>query len=114
MTRVGVRPESNDVEFHVSANVLKHVEFDRLTVSPKRVSKAIITELDDEDADATTDGQLLSHLVDVVSEVDLDETGVGSLCDLQVSNRKSKSTLDKKNKKMSKRTKLSKYPIVPK
>jgi len=55
------------------------VEIDRLTVSPNLSNKVIITELDDEDADATIDGQLLSHLVDVVSEVDVDETRVGSL-----------------------------------
>src|SRR6266540_7482735 len=106
VTRLGVKLGSNDVEINVSAKVLKQVEIDRLKVSPKLPNKVIITELDDEDADAITDGQLLSHLVGVVSEVGLDEARIGSFCDLQASSRKSKSTSVKRNKRTSKRMKL--------
>jgi hypothetical protein len=44
-----------------------------------------ITELDEEEANATLDGQLLSSLVGVVSEIDLDEARLGSLFELQAS-----------------------------
>jgi hypothetical protein len=43
-----------------------------------------------EEVDATTDGQLLSSLVGVISEVHLDELGLSSLYELQASRRKSK------------------------
>ena len=63
--------------------------------------------MDEEEANATTDGQLLSHLVGEVSEVGLD---VGSsLFGLKVSGRKSKSS---SNKKPQKKSKLSKSLMV--
>jgi hypothetical protein len=68
------------------------MEYDRLTVSPKLQNVVENTGLDEEKAIATLDGQLLSSLVGVVSEIDLDETMPGSLYDLCASGRKSKST----------------------
>jgi len=88
------------------------VEIDHLKVSPKFLSKPMTALLDDEEADATYDGQLLSHLVGEVSEVDLDETRLGSIYDLTASSRKSKSTSLKKGKKPAKRAKISKNPNV--
>jgi hypothetical protein len=55
------------------------------------------------------DGQLISSLVGIVSEEDLNEAMVGSLYELQASSRKSKSSLNKKPKK---RVKFTKSPIV--
>jgi hypothetical protein len=68
------------------------MEYDRLTVSPKPQNLAVNAEPDEEEANATMDGQLLSSLVGVVSETDFDETMPGSLYDLCASGRKSKST----------------------
>lgn len=75
---VGVLLGSNDVEVQVSANALKNVEIDRLKVSPKFSTKLNNSQLDDDEADAIHDGQLLSHLVGEVSEVGLDEDCLGS------------------------------------
>ena len=64
--------------------------------------------LDEDDADATVDGQLLSHLVVEVSEVSLDETGVRSVYDLRATGRKSKNSSSKKvTRKGSKNPKFS-------
>jgi hypothetical protein len=64
------------------------------------------TELDDEEANATLDGELLSSLVGVVLEIDLNEAMLGSLYELQASGRKSP------NKRTSKRAKVSKLKVV--
>ena len=67
------------------------MEFDRLTVIPKASTVLTATYLDDEEAIATSDGQLLSHLIGEVSEIDLDEDGSCSLYELKASDQKSKS-----------------------
>jgi hypothetical protein len=92
---VGIRLGNCDNEINVSANVLRHMEYDRLTVSPKSQNIVETTETDDEEAIATLDGQLLSSLVGVVSEVDFDV----SMLDLKASGRKSKSTSMLKSQK---------------
>jgi hypothetical protein len=46
---------------------------------------------------ATIDGQVLSHLVGAVTEVEVDEDGLGSLIDLYAFGRKSKSAKNKKS-----------------
>jgi hypothetical protein len=68
------------------------MEYDCLTVSPNLQNVVENTGLDEEEAIATIDGQLLSSLVGVVSEIDLYKTMSGSLYDLCASGRKSKST----------------------
>ena len=83
------------------------MEFDRLTVIPKVSTSLSATYLDEEEANATSDGQLLSHLVGEVSEVGLDVDG--PLYELKASCRKSKSS---SNKRSRKRTKSSKSHIV--
>jgi hypothetical protein len=85
------------------------MEFDRLPVIPKVSTMLDSTYLDEEEAIATSYGQLLSHLVGEVSEVGLDEEDVYSLYELKASHRKSKSS---SNKKLRKRSKKSKSPIV--
>jgi hypothetical protein len=55
------------------------------------------------------DGQLLSSLVGVVSEVVMDETELSSLYDLRASGRKSKTSAEKRSLK---RPKLTKSKVV--
>jgi hypothetical protein len=87
------------------------MEFDRLTVSPKSHNIVDTTKTDDEEAIATLDGQLLSSLVGVVSEVDFNESMLGSLYELEASGQKSKST---SRNKAQKRASVSKFKIVSK
>ena len=67
--------------------------------------------VDDDEANATIDGQLLSHLVGEMTEVDMDEVELGSIYDLHASGRKSKSAKDKKKQK-KRSLKQPKNPIV--
>ena len=106
---IGFKLGTNANELVVSANVLKHVEIDKLKVSPKTIPKIVFDHSDDEDADAIHDGQLLTHLVGEISEVGLDEAMLGSLDDLTPISQKSKSHSSKKNKKIPpKRARISK------
>jgi hypothetical protein len=105
---VGIKLGKNDAEVSVSANVLRHMEYDRLTVSPKPQNFFIDTDLDEEEANATMDGQLLSSLVGVVSEIDLDEAMVGSVYELKATGRKSKSSSVKNSSKKGCRVPKSK------
>jgi hypothetical protein len=95
LNSVGVSLGSNLNKIIVSTNVLRHLEFDRIKVIPKisNVSEPLL--LDEEEADTTIDGQVLGNLVGVVSEVSLDEAGLGSLYKLREYGRKSKSTYGK-------------------
>jgi hypothetical protein len=68
------------------------MEFDRLKVGPKSQNIVDTTDTDDEEAIATLDGQLLSNLFGVVSEVDFNDSTLGSLYELQASGHKSKSS----------------------
>jgi hypothetical protein len=111
LNSVGISLGKNDYEINVSANVLKHMEYDRLTVGPKSQNIADITETDDEEAIATLDGQLLSSLVGVVSEVDFNDSTLGSLYELQASGRKSKSSSLSRSQK---RGRVPKSKIVSK
>ena len=65
--------------------------------------------MDEEEAIATSDGQLFSHLVGEVLEGGLDDDGLSSLYELKSSGRKSKSN---SNKRSLKRSKVSKSNIV--
>jgi hypothetical protein len=96
LNSVGVKLGNNDNEIFVSTNVLRGMEFDRLTVIPKALTLSDTSYLDDEEANAISDGQLLSHLVGEVSEVGLDEDRLSSLFELKASGRKSKSNSNKK------------------
>ena len=72
-------------------------------------SGSVPISLDDDEADATADGQLLSHLVGDVSEVSLDESSLRSVYDIHVTGRRSKGSNSKKaNRKGSKNSKFSK------
>ena len=109
---VGVSLGRNCKEVLVSANALRHMEVDRVRVTPNVKSRPAVSPLDEDEATDNVDGQLLSHLVGEVSEVGLDESGLGSIYDLQASGRKSKNTSAKKNQKSRKVTKSSKSPKV--
>ena len=108
LSSVGLSLGNSQSQVHVSTNVLRHMEFDRLTVIPK-VSTELSSTYDDEDeAIATSYGQLFSHLIGEVLDGGLDDDGLSSLYDLKASGRKSKSSANKSRK----RTKLSKAPTV--
>jgi hypothetical protein len=57
--------------------------------------------LEDEETDVILDGQLLSAIVCNILEVYLEQPGLDSFCDLKVSRRSSKSSVEKKNKRRS-------------
>jgi hypothetical protein len=48
LNTVGIRLGKNDSEVSLSANVLRHMEYDRLTVYPKLQNNVENTELDEE------------------------------------------------------------------
>ena len=66
-------------------------------MSPGVSSRPVTSPVDDDDANDTIDGQLLSHLVGEVTEVDLDEAQLRSFDDLYATDRKSKFAKNKKN-----------------
>jgi hypothetical protein len=103
---------SNNNAITVSANALRHMEFDRLKVNPKVSAKPGPSIQDDEELSATIDGQLLSHLVDEVAEVDLDELMLSSVYDLQASARKSKANFASNKSKFSSKVKSTKSIMV--
>jgi hypothetical protein len=101
LNSVDISLGKNDFEINVFANVLRHMEFDRLKVGPKYQNIVDTTDTDDEEAIATLDGQLLSNLVGAVLEVDFNDSTLGSLYELQASGRKSKSSSLFKSKQKS-------------
>jgi hypothetical protein len=105
LSSIGVSLGRSSSDIAVSTSVLKHMEYDRLTVAPKVSAVSDISVIDDEEANATMDGQLLSSLVGVVSEVVLEETELCSLYDLRASGRKSKTSAEKRSRKRPKVTK---------
>jgi hypothetical protein len=112
LNSVGVSLGSSVGTVNVSANALRHMEFDRLKVTPKVSSKPDISPVDEDELYSDTDGQLLSHLVGEVSEVGLDEAVLNSVYDLKASSRKSKSSSTKKTARPSKKAKVSKSTVV--
>jgi hypothetical protein len=106
LANVGISLGSSVQEVSFSSNVLRHMEVDRLTVTPKVGVFPDISLIEEEELHATVDGQLLSHLVGEVSEVDFDETGLASMYELKASGRKSKGQRSRK------RYRVSKSPIV--
>jgi hypothetical protein len=94
---VGISMGRHSDEISVSANVLRHLERDRLTVTPK-VSTLLETPiLEEEEVDVISDGQLVSAIVGGISEVDLEQAVLSSLYDLKASRRSSKSSAKKKS-----------------
>ena len=110
---VGVSLGNSATKVTVTTNALRHLEYDRLTVTPKRSAKSLTLQEDEEELNDTIDVQLLSHLVGDVSEGGLEEAMLSSLYDLKASDRKSKADSNKKkNKTPRKKAKLSTPPIV--
>jgi hypothetical protein len=91
LSSIGVSLGSSDSDISISAKALRHMEFDRLKVVPNTSAFSEYSHLDEEEANATSDGQLLTHLIGEVSEVDLDEDRLSPLYELRASGRKSKS-----------------------
>jgi hypothetical protein len=109
---VGVKLGNNEKEISVSANALRRMEVDRLTVIPKGSASSHTTYVDEEEAIATSDGQLLSQLIGEVSDVILDEARLSSLYELKATSQKSGSCSNRKGKMPKKRAKVSPSPIV--
>jgi hypothetical protein len=106
LNSVGISLGSRSSDIAVSANVLRHLEYERLTVIPKVSTAAETTPLEDEEDE--TDGHLLSSLVGSISEVDLEQPGLSSFYDLKASRRNSKSSAEKKSRKGGKAQKSRK------
>jgi hypothetical protein len=108
LSSVGISLGRNRDDISVSANVLRHLEHDRLTVNPKVSTGPETTSLEEEEEEDETDVHLLSALVGSISEVDLEQSGLSSFYDLKASRRNSKSSAEKKNRRCSKASKLRK------
>jgi hypothetical protein len=93
---------SNDIL--LLANVLRHLEHERLTVSPKASTRPETHIVEEDEVDDILDGRLLSALVGGISEVDLEQSGLDSFYDLKASRRNSKSS---SKKRKNRRTVLS-------
>jgi hypothetical protein len=103
--RVGISMCRYVDKISISANVLRHLERDRLTDVPK-VSTGIETPiLEEDEADVISDGQILTALVGSISEVDLEQSELSSLYDLKASGRSSKSSAGKSSRRNAKANK---------
>jgi hypothetical protein len=58
-------------DMSLSANVLRHLEHERLTTSPKASTRLETPIMEEDEADVNSDGRLLSALVGGILEVDL-------------------------------------------
>jgi hypothetical protein len=96
---VGVKLGCTKKETIVSSNVLRRMEVDHLTVTPKVLAFSNTTYVDDVEVIATTDGQLLSQLIGEVSDVIMDEARMSSLYEMKASAQKFGSCSRKKGKK---------------
>jgi hypothetical protein len=106
LNSVGISLGRHASDIVVSANVLRHLEYERLTVIPKVSTTAEATLIEEDEDEA--DGHLLSSLVGSISEVDLEQPGLSSFYDLKVSRRNSKSSAEKKSRKGGKAQKSRK------
>ena len=108
LNNVGLKIIKNDNDVCISVGVLKHMEIDRLKVSPKCSSPLPYPETEEEEPVAAYDGPLLSHLVGALTEVGLDDARLGSMFfDFTASSHKSKSHSSKKKQKPPKKAKVS-------
>ena len=107
LSNIGISLGSSAQEVLFSSNVLRHMEVDRLTVTPKVAYEPDSSQTEEEELHATVDGQLLSQLVGEVSEVVFDETGLDSLFELKAFGRKSKSQKSRKRSRVPKSTIVS-------
>jgi hypothetical protein len=116
LNSVGVSLGSSLDAISISTNVLKHMEFDRLKFTPLPGTKSSPspTNVDDVDAYAITDGQLLTQLVGEVLEVGTDDAMLGSCFELQATNRKSRASQIKRNAWPNKKARVTKSTIVSK
>jgi hypothetical protein len=105
LSSIGVSLGSNSYEVSVSGNVLRHLEYDRFTVTPKVSTVLEQSSLEDDEEDTSLEGKLPSALVGVISEVDLKESELSSLYELKASRRNSKSSAEKKHRNFNKATK---------
>jgi hypothetical protein len=76
LNSVGIKLRSNKKDISISSNVLRHMEFERLTVISKVSTLSHTTYLDDEEVISTIDYQLLSHLISKVLAIIMDEASL--------------------------------------
>jgi hypothetical protein len=93
---IGVSLGRNPDDISVLANVLRHLEHEHLTVSPKVSTRLETTILEEEEVDVISDGRLLSALVGSILEVDLEQLGLDSFYDLKASHQNSKPSVEKR------------------
>jgi hypothetical protein len=116
LNSVGVSLGSSLDTISVSTKALKHLEFDRLKVTPMFGTKSTSspTNVDDDEAYAITDGQLLTQIVGEVLEVGTDDAMLGSCFELQATNRKSRASNIKRNAWPNKKARVTKSATVSK
>jgi hypothetical protein len=113
LNSVGVSLGCLEKDIIVSTKALRHMEFDRLKTTPIVSSRPDTTLIDDdEELNADSDSELLTHLIGEVCELGLDETMLGSIVNHKAKGRKSKSSSTKKISRASKRARQTKYTIV--
>ena len=96
-------------EISDSFNALKRIKVDRVKVQPKgKRADTVINPFDwSDEEESENDNRLLSHLIKDITIVDLDDPDLGTrICDLKVTDRKSKSS-SKKAKARKKTYKLT-------
>jgi hypothetical protein len=81
------------------------MELDRLTVVPNGSTEPETSIVDDDEEDDILDGQLLSAIIENVTEVDLEHSELSSVYDLKASARRSRSSAGKKSRRYGKNTK---------
>jgi hypothetical protein len=105
LCRVGVSLGSRSDEIVASANVLRQMELDRLTVASNGSTEPATSIIDDDEDDDILDGHLLLAIVGSVTEVDLQHSELSSVYDLDASARGSRSSAGKKSRRYGKNTK---------
>jgi hypothetical protein len=73
---LGIKIGSNEKDISISSNVLRHMEFECLTIISKVSTLSHTTYLDEAEAISTIDYQLLSNMISKVSAIVMDEASL--------------------------------------
>jgi hypothetical protein len=76
--RVGISLGRRPEDISVSANVLRHLEHERISLVPKASTGLETPILEEEEVDVISDGHLVLALVGSILEVDLEQPGLDS------------------------------------
>nr|XP_051230168.1 uncharacterized protein LOC127348110 [Lolium perenne] len=105
LSSLGASLGNTSDEISVSANVLRQMELDRLTVVSNVSTGPETSIIADDEEDDILDGQLLSGIIGNILEVDLEHSELSSVYDLKASARGSRSSPGKKSRRYCKRSK---------